>query len=388
MRTLHTVASLDNRMGGSVHAALNVCKYLVESGTGAEIAATWSPEDDLNYLDQHYSQLSRHLHSRCFPRHHFNSIQLRSWLRKNVSKYDLVELHGVFSFVPLYTYLACRAAKVPYLVRPHGSLDPFDLRKHRFLKNVYGPLFVRPMIKHAQAVLLTAELEAQRLETYGAHAKKLVAPLPVPQENMEGDAAWFRQQHRIPASSRIVLFLSRIDYKKGLEFLIPGLAGLKSEYPNLWFILAGTGEAGYLDFIQSMLAKHRMNEWTTACGFISGPAKAAAFAASEVFALPSLNENFGIVLVEAMRAGLALVISDQVYIHREIERAGAGLVCRTDVSSCKDALRRLLSGETPVRATGDRARMLAREKFSPETAIQRLQYVYKSLLTCQETVLC
>jgi glycosyltransferase involved in cell wall biosynthesis len=281
--------------------------------------------------------------------------------------------------VSLYAAWACRRSAVPYTVRPHGSLDPFDLRKHSLAKRLYGPLVVRPFLGGAAAVVLTSQLEANRVVTFGASPPKVVIPLPIVGSEVHADGREFRERHGIPANATVVLFLGRVDPKKGLQFLVPSLAELKRSHPDLWFVLAGDGRRDEVAVVDAMLQAHDMAGWTVRCGFIGGREKQGALVASDLFALPSLNENFGIAVVEAMQAGLPVVISDEVYLHTELNAAGAAVVCRPAMSSCKDALESLLADSDLRRAMGARAREAASALFDPNVVLPQLLQLYRTI---------
>jgi glycosyltransferase involved in cell wall biosynthesis len=195
-----------------------------------------------------------------------------------------------------------------------------------------------------------------------------------------GSRRAFRGKHQIPIDAQVILFLSRVDYKKGLDFLIPALGDLKLAFPRLWFVLAGTGTPDFMSRVQGWVDEYHIRPFTRMVGFLSGQDKLDAFAAADIFALPSLNENFGIVNIEAMHAGLPLLISDEVYICREIENAGAGLVCRPSVRSVTDKLRGLLGGVVDLRQMGARGRDLVRRCYLPEVATEALIRLYGETL--------
>jgi glycosyltransferase involved in cell wall biosynthesis len=380
IRTLHIANSLDKHTGGTLHAPLGISKYLERSGVSAEIAASYKPGDDLGYLKDAYPEVKTHAFARSFPARYANSSEFNRWFRQNLPAYDIVEIHSVFYAMAMHAAWECRRAGKPYLVRPHGSLDPFDLRKHAALKKVVGPLFIRPMLAGASAAVLTSDLEAQRMVSYGADVRRIVLPLPVPLSNTPADPGGFRRQHGIPADAVVVLFMSRIDPKKGLQLLIPAIARLQAEFERLWFVLAGTGDQQSSNSTEALLASQLRGVRTRKVGFLTGQAKFDALAAANVFALPSLNENFGIVLIEAMHAGLPLLISDEVYIHKEIHDHGACTVCQTSTESVAAALRRMLDGTIDLAAMGGRGRALVRSRYLPEAATEPLVGTYRDLL--------
>lgn len=374
--SLHCLFSYHNKLGGSVHAALNVCKYLAKAGQPVEAVGSFYPDDDIDYLKTHYAEVQCHQVARSFPRRYCNSSELVHWLDRNIGRFDLVELHGIFVFTTLRAARFCRKRGIPYLVHPHGSLDPFDLQKHALLKRMIGPIYVRWLLNNSAGVVCTAQLEAERLVTYGASPRRLIVPLPVPLYEKTGDGLAFRKRHSIPADAQVILFMSRLDYKKGLDFLIPAIARLRHEMPKLWFVIAGTGARDFLESVRRWISLNGLRSCTSEVGFLTGDAKQDALAAADIFALPSRNENFGIVNIEAMHAGVPLLVSDEVYICREIESAGAGVVCKPNVASVTEKLRQMLNGDADLQAMGQNGRALVQRRYRPEMATEMLIQMY------------
>ncbi len=229
LHSLHTVASLDEEMGGSVRAPLMLADALVAAGHRATVVGTYQAGDAIEYLQREFPQVEWKVFPRTTPAHYFRSPDLRQWLMRHTCDYDIVDVHGLFSFVPVYSTWASRRSRVPYVLHPHGSLEPFDLRKHANLKRFYNPLILRPILKHSSAMILTTELEQTRMRRFGGREPTTyVVPLPV-QVAPTGEGDRFRRAFGIPESAPLVLFLGRLDAKKGLQFLIPAVATLRDE---------------------------------------------------------------------------------------------------------------------------------------------------------------
>jgi glycosyltransferase involved in cell wall biosynthesis len=190
----------------------------------------------------------------------------------------------------------------------------------------------------------------------------------------------FRKKHGIPGDAFVVLFLSRIDYKKGLNYLLPALAALKKEFPKVWLVMAGGGQQAFVEGIRAEVAARGMTGWTVFPGFLSGTDKMSAFGAADLFALPSQNENFGIVVVEALQCGLPSLISTGVYIHREIAARDAAVVCEPNEDSCRDGLKKLITDPVLRAQLRERAAAAARELYSPEAANRTLLELYAKVV--------
>src|SRR6266498_4104297 len=126
MRVLHVVGSLDPAAGGSTSAAFHVSGYLREHGVEAELAGTWEAPASAEHIRDEWPDLPVHGFHRRVPPHYWHSPALRRWLDRNVADFDLVVVNGVFKFPFVDAAIASRRHRAPYLVQPHGSLDPYD----------------------------------------------------------------------------------------------------------------------------------------------------------------------------------------------------------------------------------------------------------------------
>jgi len=377
----HILPSFDSQLGGSVRAALNICKFLIQYGHSANAIATFSPGDDVEYLRSEYNIVPCHFLPRSFPARYANSNHIKPWIQKQRIQPDIVSIHGVWVLSSFQAALACLKADIPYVVHPHGSLDPFDLQKRRLQKKLVGPCMIKWLLDNSRGIVCTTKTELERLETYNSDVMRYTSPLPVPCLSLTSESNDFRSRFNIPEDAQVVLFLSRIDYKKGLEYLIPALAMLKPRFPKIWFVLAGSGSSSYSSTIDSLIDSHQLNSITTKTGFLSGRDKVEAFNAANIFALPSLNENFGIVVVEAMNACLPILISDNVYLSPDIQGASAGVICSVSVESVYVSLLTMLDGTVDLPALGNAAKKFAGDFYHPQQATNGLVNIYHSALS-------
>jgi glycosyltransferase involved in cell wall biosynthesis len=375
LRVLHVVPSLDEAMGGSITAALGQAQERTRAGRPTTLVSGQGAADQLGYLATDFPDVRWQTFPRTFPQSRFHSRGLGRWLADGLHDVDVVHLHGVFHAPALAVLRHARRAGVPVVVQPHGSLDPFDLAKHAGPKRVYGPLVVRRLLDRAAAVLCTTTFEADRLQTWGSRTPVVVAPLAV-EPLPPADGGRFRVEHGIDADAVVVLFLSRLDPKKGLDLLVPAVASLRDREPSLHLLVVGTGDRASSEQADALLRAPRAQGWATRLGFLTGEPKAAACAAADVFALISRNENFGITVVEAASAGLPLALSDQVALAPAVLAAGAGHVGPDSVEGAVSALEPLLDPATRG-ASGAAARALALGTFAPGPAGEALEQVYR-----------
>ncbi|MGB0562843.1 MAG: hormogonium polysaccharide biosynthesis glycosyltransferase HpsP [Spirulinaceae cyanobacterium] len=318
---------------------------------------------------------------RCAPwRRYKFSLGLCIWLWRNAHRYDLAHIHALFSPVSTAAATIARWRKLPYLLRPLGTLDPADLRKKRRLKQLYGYCFERPNLKGAAAMHFTSNQEAEISERYGTNPMSLVIPLGVPLlEFPEPGRA--RQRWQIPADVPLILYMSRIDLKKGIELLIESLTTLRSQQIPFHLVLAGSNaqDLAYERLIGDH-ARQQLGEQVTIAGFVTGEEKLALLQDADLFVLPSYYENFGISVAEAMAAHTPVVISDQVHIWPAVQAANAGWIaqCRNDALTA--ALTAALTQPGDRQTRGENAYDLVKTAYSWDAIAAELLAAYRSIL--------
>jgi glycosyltransferase involved in cell wall biosynthesis len=192
-------------------------------------------------------------------------------------------------------------------------------------------------------------------------------------------AGWLRRRAPHLAGRISILFLSRLDSKKGLDILLPAFAILNTRVPSA-LVLAGDGDAAFVASLREQASYLGLNDSIVWAGFLAAEEKMAALADADLFVLSSYSENFGNAVVEAMACGLPVVISDQVGIHREVAAAGAGLVIPCQVEALAQALSTLSVNPALRQAMGEHGRRLARERFASVAVTEQLFELYATVI--------
>ncbi|MGB7248571.1 MAG: hormogonium polysaccharide biosynthesis glycosyltransferase HpsP [Phormidesmis sp.] len=326
------------------------------------------------------------IYFRCSPfRRYKFSTQLLSWLWANAHHYDIAHIHALFSPVSTAAATVCRWRNLPYLMRPLGTLDPADLEKKKQAKRLYASLLERPNLAGAAAIHFTTELESKVSERFGVSTPDVVVPLGVALPELPDRAASqaaIREQFGIPAERPIVLFMSRIDPKKGFDLLLPALEKLHRRNCPFHFLLCGANpqDRAYETRIRQQIEASSWASWATLNGFVSGELKAKILSAADLFVLPSYYENFGIAVAEAMAAKLPVVISDQVHIWPTIQADAAGWVVPTEVEALTAALAEALVDAEARSLRGQNAQRCAKDHYSWQVIAQQMSQAYRQLL--------
>ncbi len=260
------------------------------------------------------------------------STRLLQWLRANAPRFDLIVINNVWLFPAVAAWIAATQANVPYAVFTHGALDVFFKKRYplKHLKKViYWPLQYQ-ILKRASAVLFTSELERElALASFRPNQWTSVV-VPYGTNRPEGDPelqlAAFHSVLPALRGRRFLLFLSRIHEKKGCDLLVDAFSRIALEHPDVDLVIAGPDQMQLQARLQAQAERAGIGRRVHWPGMLQGVAKYGAFRAAEAFVLPSHQENFGIVVAEALACGTPVLISDQVNIWREIKESGVGLV--------------------------------------------------------------
>lgn len=387
MRILHVIASLAPRYGGPTQVCLELCQELARSGERVSIYTTNLDGPGTLDVPSDVPVWTNAVEIRYFPvqtpRRYAMSLPLARALRRAIPRQDLVHIHSLYFFPSTVAAHYCRRAGVPYVVRPHGTLDPYHFRHHRGRKWVYERLFEWRNLNRAAAIHFTTHEEEALTRPLGLTAPGVVVSPGVHAERYgEGDPVEtaFRDEWPETRGRRIVLFLGRLNQKKGLDLLATAFGQLARQHADVHLVLAGPDNDGYGRAVERWLKAEGVLHRTTFTGMLLGPRKVAALRAADVFVLPSYTENFGVAVVEAMASGLPIVISDRVNIWREVADARAGVVVRGDASEVARAVAVLLNDPAERIAMGERARRLAAERFSWPAAGARMVEVYRGIV--------
>lgn len=310
------------------------------------------------------------------------SRSLSRWLATEVTGYDLLHVHALFSFASTCAMSTARRCRVPYLNRPLGQLCVWSLRQRALKKQLYLALAERVNLRGAAALHFTTEQEQAEAEVLRLGTRGFVAPHGIELTARVPDArARLRERLGVEADSKIVLFLSRLHPKKGLELLIPALARIAD--PQLLFVLAGTAESPAFDTqVERWLAEAGLAARTRRAGFASGEWKQTLLQGADVFALTSHSENFGIAVVEAMAAGLPVVVTPGVALAAEVARFDAGLVPTRYPEAVATAVAGLLTDTARREAMGRNGQRLVHERFTWPVAARRIKAQYQMILDC------
>jgi glycosyltransferase involved in cell wall biosynthesis len=345
MNILHVINSVNPAGGGPIEGIKQLGTSLESAGHRVEIASLDSP--DAAFLRQ--SPLPVHplgpstLHYSFSPR-------FIPWLRANRTRYDTVIINGIWQFHSFGAWRALRKSSTPYVLFPHGMLDPWFKRRYRLKhlkKWMYWPWAEYRVLRDAQAVLFTCEeervLARESFWLYRCNEVVISYGTAKPKGDPDQELQAFFTAYPELRGKKLVLFMGRVHPKKGCDLMIEAFATVLAQQSDWHLVIAGPDQVGWQEGLNQRAAQLGLAPRITWTGMIGGAAKWGALRAAEVFVLPSHQENFGIAVAEALAVGLPALISNKVNIWREVLSDRAGLVAEDTVQGTTELLRSYLA---------------------------------------------
>jgi glycosyltransferase involved in cell wall biosynthesis len=295
---------------------------------------------------------------------------------------DVLHLHGVWD--PLL-YAAARGAHAtslakPYVIAPHGMLDPWSLAQSRWKKRLALALGWRRMLDEAASLHLLNADEQKLAAGLGIRAPGVVIPngVNLGEFNPPPEPALFRR--RLPAlgGRPYILFLSRLHYKKGLDFLADAFRIVASQNPEVHLVVAGPDDGARADFEQRVAAA-TLKERVHLTGPIFGPEKLSCIAGAACFCLPSRQEGFSVAILEALACGTPAIVSTECHFP-EVAGAGAGEIVPLDAGALAAALVRVLADSARRARMGKAGRELVTARFTWPRIAERCIETYAGLI--------
>lgn len=370
MKALHVIPSVSPRRGGPSAAVGALARALSAVGVESSIVTTTDHGPDELDVPTDRWVAERGVRVRYFPRFSPRWRAVREfayaagfseWARRGFREFDVVHVHALFSYLPSRAMTLCRRMNIPYVLRPLGLLEEWSLAQSAVRKRAFLTLCDAANVRAAMAVHFTSERERE-VSRIVPESAGFVAPLGVdiPIEPT-ANRATARRALGIAEDECAFLFLSRWHPKKRIETLLQALASMRDD---AWvLVLAGDGDEKYKAGILAEIRRLGLAAKVRLPGFVDGEAKRDAFAAADVFVLPSHSENFGIAVAEAMASGLPVVVSRGVALAADIGRVDAGWVVNDVESELGPTLARALGSPDERERRGKNAANVARSEY-------------------------
>lgn len=381
MRILQVIPSYlpEVRYGGPIFATHALCKALAARGHDVEV-----------YTTSHDGAVSKSGARRMLDGvavNYFASehLQRLSWapglatkLAETAGTFDVVHLQSTFLWPTWAAARRTRKAGVPYVLSPRGMLVKEMIRRRNpLVKSAWIALAERANVENARAVHVTSELEARELAAFGWKLPPLAnIPNGVEEQAVAGEISADVQE--AARGQPYALFFGRLSWKKGLDRLLRAFA-ITHEGA---IVIAGTDDEGLSPGLRKLANKLGLGERVRIIPrTILGADKAALFARARLFILPSYSENFGNAVLEAMAAGIPVVVTPDVGAAEIVSRSGGGAIVDGAPESLGAAIAEFMGDELRARAVGEAGRKYVQQNCSWAGVAEKMEALYRTLVS-------
>jgi glycosyltransferase involved in cell wall biosynthesis len=390
LRVLHLAEGVGFRHGGPGIDIPNYCQAMAALGAEITLCVAWNDE-----LDRPDCVLGRTVWGypndgkfqvlgfrAMAPKRWRLAPRLLPWLWRRIGGFDVVHLHSLYSFPVFQGALFSAAFGKPFVISTHGVLAPVQRRVSRKLKAVYGALLLRPLLPRAAAMVFSSKQE--RIEAGGLVSRLSgeVIPYGIALDRYDSlpPRGRFRAQYLDGWSGPLILYLGRLNAKKGIDVLIPAFQRLISDGLDARLAICGFADPpSYFGNLARLIQDLQIADKVILTGEVNENDKLSAFSDADLFVLPSRSENFGSAMFEAMACRLPVIVSTGVDLHSEVSQSGAGLVVALDPDALAAAMTRMIENVALRNSASSAARSLALQYSNGRTA-ERLLALYASLL--------
>jgi len=385
MHLLNVVATLSSSSGGPATALLGASRALAALGHNVTVLSV-----NANRLGEAVVGRGRETRHEAGVRfEYFPPAPPRRWQRSpalaralpdEIAAADLAVIHGLYLHPLLAAGRACRRLGKPYVLRPLGTLDPVIQERRRWRKRLANRLGGQALLDGAAAIHFTSAAEAAIAQPWLKGQRSFVVPhgVTLPPPATTAAVAAFRARW-LAGADPVLLFLSRLTAKKGLDLLVAALPPLVARWPSLRLLLAGNDE-GLRSELERRAAALGVGAALVFTGHLQGESIGAAFAAADLFVLPSRSENFGLAAVEAVGSGVPSVLTPGVAVAEELAAAGAAVLSEASPAALAARIAGLLADAGARCALADRGRAVVAERYGWTAAAGRLAEAYAAVL--------
>ncbi len=379
----------DSHHGGIVHSTSVLARTLVDQGHSVTVYTTRTAEDiasqpippDYDYHGVEVIHLDPVLRGYGFGRQTIREA-------RKISRFDVILIASFWQLMHLPFQLAATRACIPVVISPRGSLyRVLEKSPGRWPQRLLFWLVISRIMKRASAIHITADVERADLEAIDLGVPSFKVPNPFVTEKYaamptqrEG-----RARFALPEDVPVILYLGRLDRRKGIDLLIDALSDTAGSQPGAILVLAGP------DFdaektLRAQVKRAGLESRVRFTGLVDPEGRAALFAASDLCALtPYGGENFGNAAAEALAAGLPVLLSDQTGAGEHVEEFRAGLVVSPERQAVSAALASLLEDRDALAVMGQSGPRLVSEHYAADIVASMMARAFQDLLESNQS---
>lgn len=393
--------------GGPIQSLHILNKGLVSNGADVTVFTTNKGQVDdyilnnrniIDGIDITYFSYSKYFELMGATGWHF-SLPLKSEIKKRLKQYNIVYILSVWNFTSAITAYYCRKFGIPYIVSPRGQLYEDVIKSKAWKKKPYYKFVAEKILKNASAIHYTSLNEYNDVhKRLGLINKSLVIPNGIPFNEYSNQVikGKFIEKYSHLSNKDILLFLGRINWKKGIDIVINALPEILKKNKNLHFVIAGNDENNYKNELVKIINNLNITycdlspgtgvnnikkeSKITFTGYLNNTEKINALRDSDLFILTSHSENFGMSVVEAMACEVPVIISDKVGISSDIKKNNAGIVVNNSINQVNEAVLSINNDESKKMIMIKNAKQFIQNNYDINDISKKMLIQFQQLL--------
>ncbi|MBT5365572.1 MAG: glycosyltransferase [Phycisphaerae bacterium] len=380
LKLLHYFPTTRLTEGGTVRVAIDICTVLANRGHDVfwlTCDDTDVPESWKNGEPNTPSVICLGQFEKSGKRLTAEQLAVASKAIKNV---EVVHVHAMWDPSNPQIAKICDSIGTPWVLSIHGMLDDWCMTQRGSKKKFYLATVGRRMVRTAAVFHTTAEEENRQASRWFKHNKVAIVPCIVdlePYKNVPSPQEAFDVYGKSDAPT--VLFLSRVHEKKSIETLIDAIAIVKQRGSSIRLFIAGTGDEAYIKTLEERAKSAGVADETSFLGLVVGSLKLSLYAMADVFALPTQQENFGLVYPEAMLCETPAIGTRGTDIWKELQEGGAVIADRTP-EAFANAIETLVNDKEALDTKGKKGREHILQWLNTDTVAKGYEDMYKLAL--------
>jgi len=381
MKVLHIVHSLTFKAGGNAKVVAELTTKLFAKGVKTSIFTTVKKGEERELLklkDIDLYAFQQSFLARWWPYHAFG---FKNALLKESDKFDIIHIHDIWHY-PCYGawYAATKIGK-PYIITPHGTVEPWALKYKGLKKRIYAALIQKRILQEAAIIHALTDEEAKHIQDFGIDNTVVVIPNGINLEEFRDLPSRGELEQLYPGlqGKQVILFLGRIHLKKGLDLLAKGFGRMARKRDDVCLMIVGPVFNAYKVQVEKLFETDRVIDKVIFTGMLTGRKKLATLGGADVFVLPSYSEGFSIAILEAMICELPVIITHPCNFP-EVDEVKAGIVVCPDANSVFESLTSLVDNPQLREEMGKRGRRLVLEKFTWDKIALKMINLYQEVL--------
>ncbi len=383
MNIIHSIPALDMSSGGPVRAIIDLSTKLAEQGHTVKIITLNDKDAPETWKSNPKSNPQTITLGPMQSKGFFLSASQKNQVAQAFKDADVIHVHGIWEQLTRVISSLARKNNIPYIISLRGMLDDWSMDQRRTKKQLYLKLGGSKMLNSAAIIHCTAEGELLQSKKWFPKTEGCVVPNLLNLEPYETMPSIDIAKSAFPmfdSGDPVLLYLSRLHYKKGVEHLIEAIKILKDTGSKHRLLIAGDGDKAYESKLKNLTKTLDLNDEVAFVGLVVGDQKLSLYRASDLFVLPTSQENFGFVLYESLAAGTPLVTTKGVDTWPELQEQAGAIICDQDAQSIASTIKELTKDPAELDRIGQIGRQWIFDKMHPDQVIKQFEEMYSRVL--------